>query len=112
MSLRSKEAYLRGMALELCPLRLPHGLGLCELLLKLSQTPALITEQPTQLLQCDLHVCQGFDVLIRLQTEKSLVKNFVKAGRAARSPAEALPASERAEASPGIAVPSCKSHMQ
>lgn len=80
---RSEAAHLRGMALELCPLRLPRGLGLGELLLKFSQTPTLVPEQPAQLLQCDLHVSQGLDVLVRLQTEQGLVKNYVKAGRAA-----------------------------
>lgn len=57
------------MALELCPLCLPGGLGLCELLLKFSQTPTLVPEQPAQFLQCDLHVSQGLDVLVRLPTE-------------------------------------------
>lgn len=80
---KREETYLRGMALELCPLRLPRSLGLGELLLKFSQTPTLVPEQPAQFLQCDLHVGQGLDVLVRLQIEQGLVKNSVKAGRAA-----------------------------
>lgn len=61
------ETHLSGMALELRPLRLPRGLGLGKLLLKLSQTTALIPEQPAQLLQCHLHVSQCLDILIGLQ---------------------------------------------
>lgn len=64
------------MALELCPLRLPGGLGLGKLLLKLSQTTALIPEEPAQLLQCHLHVSQCLDVLVGLQMGARLGQEF------------------------------------
>lgn len=63
-----RETHLGGVILELCTLRLPGGLGLGKLLLKLSQTAAFILEQPAQLLECHLHVGQCLNVLIGLQT--------------------------------------------
>lgn len=59
--------HLGSKALQLCPFCLPGGLGLGKLLLELSQTTALIPKQPTQLLQCHLHVSQCLDILIGLQ---------------------------------------------
>lgn len=74
------------MVLELCPLRLPGGLGLGELLLKLSQTTALIPKQPAQLLQCHLHVSQCLDVLVGLQMGARPGSRVVGgAGRGARA---------------------------
>lgn len=63
-----RETHRGGVTLELCTLRLPGGLGLGELLLKLRQASAFVPQQPAQLLEGHLHVGQCLDVLIGLQT--------------------------------------------